>query len=43
MDKPEPALTELEYLIREASPQSVNELTVDPTWEPLRRHPRFRP
>jgi TolB-like protein len=42
IDKPEQALNELEYLIREPSPLSVHELSVDPTWAPVRRHPRFQ-
>ena len=42
VDKPELALTELEFLIREPSPLSVQELRVDPTWAPVRQHPRFQ-
>jgi serine/threonine-protein kinase len=42
IDKPELALTQLEYLIREPSPLSIHELRVDPTWDPLRQRPRFQ-
>jgi hypothetical protein len=36
------AIDRLEALLAVPSPMSVPMLRVDPTWNPLRGHPRFR-
>ena len=38
----DPALDEIERLLARPSDLSVHELRLDPRWDPIRDHPRFK-
>jgi len=40
--EPDLALDEIEHLLAEPSLTSVHTLRLDPIWDPIRKHPRFR-